>query len=130
MCGEQPAGWKWAPPQSLPAPAAQLTESLTPGQGRRRKCNTPSSVPPGTAPTHPGLASALPPPPPPHSKDTVSTLAVASPPFSFLDEVTFSFNKTFPKRLVSSKMLTSKVGHRRQRILKKKKKKRLVRERH
>lgn len=69
----------------------------------------------------PVLATALPSPPP--SKDTVSTLTVASSPFSFLDEVTFSFNKTFPKRLVSSKMLTLKVGHCRRRILK-----RLVRE--
>lgn len=31
--------------------------------------------------------------------------------FSFLDKVTFSFNKTFPKLLVSFEMLTLKVQH-------------------
>lgn len=115
-CGEQPAGRKWAFPRAfLPQQPHCPRAHAWPG---RKETQSLSWVPPGAAPTHPGQASALPPPP---SKDTASTLAMASPPFSFLDEVTFSFNKTFPKRLVSSKMLTSKVGHRRQRILKKKK---------
>lgn len=94
----------------------QQPVSLTLGQGRRGKCS-----PPCVCPTCRNCPQArlqpfrhlLP------SKDTVSTLTVASFPFSFLDEVTFSFNKTFPKRLVFSKMLTFKVGRCRRRILKK-----------
>ena len=116
-CRERGAEHTMSP---TPEPALpQQPGSLILGQGRGWKCSFPTpALPRPTIGPWWELslpAQALPPPFQRHlpSKETVSLPSVAYSPFSFLDEVTFSFNETFPKRLVSSKMLTLKVGHRR-----------------
>lgn len=113
---EEGCGARRAEHEMSPAPESALLwqprqpGDLTPGQGEGNRISAHLPVGPlaGPAPTGPGPTTRLHPHLP--SKETYA-LTVASSLFSFLDEVTFSFNKTFPKRLVSSRMLTLKVGH-------------------